>query len=75
MPNGGRFVIDARGNSSEKVYIRRAQLNDRELTRNFITNQEIIAGGSLVLDMDATPVRDQGVGPRRALFPVSRVDT
>ncbi len=72
LPGGGRFIIEARGNSPASVYIRRAELNGRELTRSFITHQEIVAGGSLVLTMDATPNYNRGTAPDDAPYSLSR---
>jgi predicted alpha-1,2-mannosidase len=72
LPSGSRFTIEARGNSPENVYIRRAELAGRELTRNFITHEEIMGGGSLVLEMDARPEMSRGTKDDNAPYSFSK---
>jgi predicted alpha-1,2-mannosidase len=52
---GGSFTVIARNNSAQNPYIQSATLNDRPLTRCWITHQEISDGGELVLKMGPTP--------------------
>jgi predicted alpha-1,2-mannosidase len=57
------FTIIADNNSAENVYIQRAQLNGKELTRSWITHAQIVAGGELHLRMGGTPNKDWGAAP------------
>jgi predicted alpha-1,2-mannosidase len=52
---GDQFVIIARNNSAENVYVQSAKLNGKPLQRAWITHNEIIAGGRLEFMMGAQP--------------------
>jgi predicted alpha-1,2-mannosidase len=69
---GSRFVIEARRNGPGRVYIRRASLNGRELTRNYLTHAEITAGGALVLEMDEKPNQSRGIMPEDSPYSLSK---
>lgn len=53
LPNGKTFKIVAKGNSAKTPYIQSARLNGKVFTQNFITHQQIMAGGTLVLNMSS----------------------
>lgn len=55
LPEGKKFVIRAEQNSPDSPYIRAAKLNGKEFGRNYLTHEEICAGGELVLKMSAAP--------------------
>jgi predicted alpha-1,2-mannosidase len=64
---GGKdFVIEARNNSPENVYVQRAMLNGKELDRAWIYHDEIVAGGRLELEMGAYPNMAWGSRPEDA---------
>jgi predicted alpha-1,2-mannosidase len=64
---GGKdFVIEARNNSPENVYLQRAMLNGKELDRAWIYHGEIVAGGRLELEMGAYPNMAWGSRPEDA---------
>ena len=58
------FQIQVRNNSSKHIYIASAELNEMPLTSNFLTHDQIVAGGKLVLTMSATP--NDAVGAQTA---------
>jgi putative alpha-1,2-mannosidase len=60
---GKRFTILARNNSPANMYIQSATLNGKPLTRSWLTHDQIAAGGTLVLQMGATPNRSWGAAP------------
>ena len=60
LPDEKTFVIRAEGNSSSRPYIRRATLNGRELTHNYLMHDELLQGGELVLEMDSIPNTRRG---------------
>lgn len=60
LPDEKTFVIRAEGNSSSRPYIRRATLNGRDLTRNYLMHDELLQGGELVLEMDSIPNTRRG---------------
>lgn len=55
LENGNKFTIEAPANNSDNVYVKSATLNGSPLRRNYITYKEIAQGGTLHLDMSATP--------------------
>lgn len=57
LPNGKRFTVKAEGLSDARPYVGAVTLNGRPLTRSFVRDEEIRAGGELVFTMSATPNR------------------
>ncbi len=55
LPNGKRFVVRATDNSEANVYVQAALLNGQLLARNYLTHDQILAGGELELIMGAEP--------------------
>jgi predicted alpha-1,2-mannosidase len=51
LENGKTFSIEAKDQSERNVYVRKVTLNGEELTRRYITHEEIINGGNLVFYM------------------------
>ncbi len=54
LENGRRFVVRA-DMAAEKIYIRRARLGGQDLPNPWLRHADIAAGGTLVLEMSATP--------------------
>ena len=52
---GREFTVVAKNNSADNKYIQSATLNGKPFDRGFITQDEIAAGGKLVLMMGPTP--------------------
>lgn len=52
---GGSFVIEARDNSPENIYIQSATLNGKKYDKCYLTHADLAAGGTLVLQMGAKP--------------------
>lgn len=61
LENGKKFVIEAKNNNKENVYIQSATLNGKEFTHNFITYGDLINGGVFKLEMKNTPNESRGV--------------
>ena len=59
---GGSFTVVARNNSAKNVYIQSARLNGQPLNRAWLRHAEIVAGGTLELEMGAEPNKSWGVG-------------
>lgn len=64
--NGKSFRIVCRGNSADSPYIQSARLNGKPFTRTYLTHQEIVAGGELVVVMGKTPHKTWGTGKQDA---------
>lgn len=52
---GGSFVIEARDNSPENIYIQSATLNGKKYDKCYLTHDDLAAGGTFVLQMGAKP--------------------
>jgi predicted alpha-1,2-mannosidase len=57
---GRKFIVIAKNNSPENVYIQSATLNGKPITRSWIKHDEILAGGELVLKMGPSPNKQFG---------------
>ncbi|MET3880175.1 GH92 family glycosyl hydrolase [Chitinophaga sp. OAE865] len=58
---GKQFVISTRNNSPVNRYIQRAWLNGRPYPHCYIDHADIIAGGTLVLEMGSQPAENWGI--------------
>lgn len=52
---GKTFTVRAEGNSSSAIYVQSATLGGKQLTRSYLTWDEIRQGGELVLTMGTSP--------------------
>lgn len=59
---GGSFTVNAHHVSRQNLYVKSARLNGRPLNRPWITQQEIVQGGTLELEMDILPNPAWGSG-------------
>ena len=57
LENGKTFEIEAINQSAKNVYVQKVTLNDKLLTRPFLTHDEIVKGGKLIFYMTAKPKR------------------
>ncbi len=71
LPNGNKFVINAKNNTSENVYVQAAKLNKQPYTKTFLTHSAILKGGLLELDMTSIPNKNKGIMPADAPFSMS----
>lgn len=55
LENGKKFTVSAPAASDKNIYIASASLNGEPLTRSYLTHDEIMAGGELVLEMTDRP--------------------
>jgi predicted alpha-1,2-mannosidase len=69
LPDGKRFVVSADGLSPANRYIAAVTLNGAPLTRSYLRDAELRAGGELRFTMAAVP--DKRWGSRRAARPFS----
>ena len=52
---GKTFSIVANNNSGTNKYIQSARLNGKELTKPLFTHEDLVKGGTLVLEMGQRP--------------------
>lgn len=60
LENGNKFVVEANNNSHENIYIKSAQLNNKDYDKNYITHQNILDGGVLHFEMSNVPNKTRG---------------
>ena len=58
---GKSFVIKAVNLTSDNFYIQSATLNGKQLSRSWLTHEEIAMGGELVYKMGASPNKNWGI--------------
>jgi lysophospholipase L1-like esterase len=58
--NGGTFTIEAKNVSDVNIYVQSATLNGKPLNKTWFYHSELINGGSLILEMGATPNKTWG---------------
>ena len=63
LPGNKTFKIQTHENSPENIYIQSAKLNGTELTRSYITYQEIMSGGTLEFFMGNIPNKQFATTP------------
>jgi putative alpha-1,2-mannosidase len=59
-PNGKSFHITAENYNAHNAYVKKVELNGVALNRNWLTHQEIIAGGTLKITTAAEPAKEFG---------------
>jgi len=60
-PQGGKsFTVEATGNGKEARYISSATLNGKDLSRNYLTHKELVAGGKIRFVMSDSPSYSRG---------------
>jgi predicted alpha-1,2-mannosidase len=72
LENGKTLTIEAKGNSSENVYIKSATLNGKEYTKNYFDHDVLMKGGEIVYEMSSKPNQTRGVTPED--FPYSMTE-
>lgn len=58
--NGKKFIIEAVDNSPENIYIQDVELNGKKYDLTYITHQDIMQGGKLIIRMGSEPNYDFG---------------
>lgn len=72
MEDGKKFVIEAKGNSKDNVYIQNATLNGKRHTRNYIHYSDIVNGGVLELQMGNQSEKTRGTAKEDRPFSLSK---
>lgn len=72
LENGRQFIVEARNNSPENVYIQSATLNGKPYPHNWLRHADIVNGGVLVLEMGNRPATSRGTAAADRPFSLSR---
>ena len=59
--NGQYFEIEVKNYDKDNFYIKSAELDGKDLNRNWLTQDEILNGGKLVIETSAEPNKNWGV--------------
>ena len=54
LEDGKEFVIEAKNNSSNNVYIQSVQLNNKSYNKSYLRHDDIMKGGKVIFEMDQT---------------------
>jgi predicted alpha-1,2-mannosidase len=57
---GGSFTLIAKNNSPQNMYIQSASLNGKPLTHSWISHDDVVGGGELILEMGPQPNKAWG---------------
>ena len=68
LENGKTFVIQAKNNNAENVYIQSAELNGKGLDKNYISFDDINKGGEMVFQMSSNPNKSRGTSKEARPF-------
>lgn len=60
LPGGKTLVIDAADNSSENFYVESMKINGKEITRTYLTHEELTEGAKLNFSMSSKPDMKRG---------------
>ncbi len=60
LPNGKTFRVITNNNSDKNIYIQNATLNGKSYSKNYITHNDLVAGGLLKLEMGIKPNKNWG---------------
>ena len=71
LPSGKRFTIAADPMDAAHPYVGRVVLNGKPLARSYLRHDEIVAGGELRFEMQATPNKDWATGPAARPYSMS----
>ena len=66
LPNGKTFRIQAKDCSEANKYIQSATLNGQPWNRPWISHEDVVSGGTLVLQMGSRPNTAWGAAPEDA---------
>ena len=71
LEDGKQFVVEAKNNSKENVYIQSATLNGKTYTNSFIRYRDIVDGGTIKFEMGGQPNKTRGTNETDFPYSVS----
>jgi len=71
LENGNKFVVNAKDNNKQNVYIESASLNGSLYTKNYIRYKDITEGGEINMQMSDQPNKTKGTKPIDRPFSLS----
>ncbi len=71
LENGKTVIIEADNNSSGNIYVNRVLLNNKDLSRTYITHSELENGARIKFNMSDQPNKKRGTNPADYPFSMS----
>ncbi|MDR2969628.1 MAG: GH92 family glycosyl hydrolase [Tannerellaceae bacterium] len=63
LENGNTLVISAPDNNADNIYMESVKLNGAAYTKNYLLHEDIMKGGTINIEMKATPNTQRGIRP------------
>ena len=63
LENGKQLMIAAPENSDANLYIQQIEFNGQPYTKNYLRHADLLQGGTIQLEMSATPNKQRGIHP------------
>jgi putative alpha-1,2-mannosidase len=73
LENGNKFVVNAKDNNKQNVYIESAFLNGSPYSKNYIRYKDITEGGEINMQMSDQPNKTKGTKTKDKPFSLSGV--
>jgi predicted alpha-1,2-mannosidase len=74
LEDGKKFIIEAKNNSKDNVYIQSATLNGKNYSHNWLRHSDIVNGGILKFDMGNKPSLDRGLQKEDKPFSLTKIN-
>ncbi len=74
LENGKTFVVTAKNNSEENLYIQSAKLNRRRYSKTYLRHEDIMKGGRIDYVMGSRPNTKRGTALKDAPFSMTTTD-
>ena len=71
LENGNKFIVEAKGNVKENVYVQSARLNNQAYDKTWLDHQDIQSGGELIFQMGPNPNKAWGTSEESVPFSMS----
>jgi len=74
LENGKDFVVTAKNNSEENIYIQSAKLNRKRYDKTYLSHEDIIKGGRIEYVMGDRPNKKRGTALEHAPYSMTTTD-
>lgn len=72
LENGNEFIIEAKGNDKDNIYIQSANLNNQSYDKTWLDHHDIQAGGNLTFQMGPNPGKTWGTSATSVPFSLTK---
>ncbi|MEO9803246.1 MAG: GH92 family glycosyl hydrolase [Reichenbachiella sp.] len=71
LENGNKFIVEAKGNVKENVYVQSVDFNGKTYDRTWLDHKDIQSGGELIFQMGPNPNKAWGTSEESVPFSMS----